>query len=52
VLRSAAVREMTPLRRLQFGQINSHRHVWVFKSPQHNLPKKVAKKTLWKSNHY
>jgi hypothetical protein len=44
VLRSTAVREMTSLRRLQFSQINSHRHVWVFKSPQHTLPKEVTKK--------
>jgi hypothetical protein len=44
VLRSAAVREMTSSRRLQFGQINSHRIVWMFKSPQHTLPKKVTKK--------
>ena len=44
VLRSAAVREMTSLRRLQFGQINSHRRVWVSKSPQHTLPKEVTKK--------
>ena len=37
-LRSTAVREMTPLRRSQF---------WVFKSPQHTLPKKVAKKNYF-----
>jgi hypothetical protein len=43
-LRSAAVPEVTSLRRLQFGQINSHRHAWVFKSPQHAPPKKVTKK--------
>jgi hypothetical protein len=42
-LRSTAAREMTPLRRSQLSQINSHRHVWVFKSPQHTLPKKVTK---------
>ena len=44
VLRSTAVPEVASLRRLQFGQINSHRYVWVFKSPQHTPPKQVIKK--------
>jgi hypothetical protein len=43
VLRSTAVRKMASLRRLQFGQIKSHRYIWVIKSPQHTLPKKVTK---------
>jgi hypothetical protein len=46
VLRSTAAREIAPLRRLQFVQINSHWHVWMFKSPQHTLPKKITKKNI------
>ena len=44
VLRSTAVPQMTSLRRLQFGQINSHRYIWVFKSPECTPPEKVTKK--------
>ena len=45
VLRSAAAaaHATTSLRRLNFGQINSHWCIWLFKLPQHTPPKKVTK---------